>query len=195
MTKSLGPLLAAVVIVAVACLGIVGGADARRIEMELGVGGFLAGDSEVNNVGDKGREIENSGLALGFGVAIELNGSFDLEMSISTLGARDGRRMDGDDLNPDLDSFRSVDIAGAGLRWYPFAKAGKPGAGFIAFGGARVSGLDEGKTINAIYLTPGVRIQAGEKSALLLKMPLIIPAEGTSHTLVIPTLSWVFQFN
>lgn len=173
--KRLSALSAALLILL--SVGVAGDGWAGRVDGELGVGALLGFESGTKRPTDPG-------LSYGIGVAAELSERIDLEIGFTKTEARD--RSD--------DSLRNIETINAGLRWYPWATPGAPGAFYLAFGGARVSGLELGETRNAFYIGPGLRFQAGEKSGFGLRVPMFINANSDSNGRVMPQLTWFTQF-
>ena len=153
-------------------------AMARRADAEFGVG-IIVGLEATSN------QPINEGIAYGAGLAFELNEDLDLEFAFTRARGRD----------PGDDSLRNAYFTNLGLRWYPFAKHGVQARFFLGFGGARVTGLEASTTVNAWYLAPGVRIQAGEKSGLIVRIPMVFAAEGDTNSVVLPGLSWFIEFD
>lgn len=158
-------------------LGVAGDGWAGRVDGELGIGLLMGFESGSNRPTDPG-------LSYGLGVAAELSEQMDFEIGFTKTEARD--RSDG--------SLRNIETINAGLRWYPWAVPGAPAAFYMAFGGARISGLEAGETRNAYYLGPGLRIQAGEKSGFGLRVPMFINANSDSNGRVVAMLNWFTQF-
>jgi len=152
---------------------------ARRVDFEAGAGVMVSLKTQTN------RPIDN-GLAYGGQLVVNLKEKVDLELGFL--------RAEGDDPD-DNENQRDVDMVNLGLRLYPWAAPGVPGAFFIAVGGGRVTGLRVGETNYSMYIGPGLRIQAGEKSGFSLRLPVVVNAEGRTDPFIMPTLSWFLQFD
>ena len=151
-------------------------AQARNFDIGFG-GGGLFGIEENLPVKDN--------YYAGIFSAIRLRDQLDAE-----LGAARSEGLDTAD-----GSFREIYHATAGLRYYPMTAPDRATRFYVAFGGSVFFDLkrDDDSTLG-VYLGPGVRLKAGEHSGLDFRAPLVFSGEGATNTVILPTLSWFYEF-
>ncbi|RMF21320.1 MAG: hypothetical protein D6760_09780 [Deltaproteobacteria bacterium] len=151
-------------------------AHARNFDIGLG-GGGLFGIEENLPVKDN--------YYAGIFSAIRLRDQFDAELSAARSEGID--TADG--------SFREIYHATAGFRFYPMTAPDRATRFYVAFGASVFFDLkrNDDSTLGA-YLGPGFRLKAGEHSGIDLRAPLVFSGEGATNTVILPTVSWFYEF-
>ncbi len=173
------PSLGAFLVAGGLALGLLGwGAQAEARRLDVGIGaGALIGVEENLPVRDN--------YYAGVFAAMPLADKVDLELA--------GARSDGRDTADG--SFREIYHVTAGIRLYPKTTPDSAARVYLAVGGSAFFDLkrDDDTTLG-VYLGPGVRLRAGKQSGLDVRAPLVLSGEGATNPVLLPTLSWFYQF-
>ncbi len=150
--------------------------EARRFDVGFGGGALFTVE--------EGLPLEDNYYA-GLFSAVRLGDNLDLELGVARSEGRD--TMDG--------SFRSIYHVTSGLRLYPKTKPDRTVRFYLSAGGSLFFDLkrDDDATFG-LYLGPGLRMKAGEHSGLDFRAPLVFSAEGDTNSVLLPTLSWFYEF-
>lgn len=155
----------------------------RRIDIEIGAS-FILGIEHDTTIDD------TWGVELA--TAIELNRKLDFEAMVGW-----GPGEDPDKTGPNAGGEENYDLynAGGGFRWYPMTE---PGAGIRPYLNIGVRYFNELKGDDTspagVYLGPGIRMELGESSGVVVKAPLWFSISGQTDTLMLPTISWFYSF-
>jgi len=151
----------------------------RRVDLEIGAS-FILGIEHDTTIDDTwGVEVAS---------AIELNRRLDLEI-MAGWGPGEDPDQSGTENNVDLYN------AGGGFRWYPTTEPGDGIRPYLNIGVRYFNELKGEDTSPAgVYLGPGLRMELGESSGVVVKLPLWFSIRGQTDTLMMPTLSWFYSF-
>ena len=152
----------------------------RGVDLEIGTG-FVLGIESDTTIDDT--------FHIAIAGAFALNDSVDLEFGVQWAPAEDPDQLGTED-NADLYNL------GAGFRWYPNSTPEDRVRFYLNTGLSVFFNLKgEGSQPLGAYFGPGFRMQLGESSGVLLKLPVWVSINGQTNTLLMPTLSWFYSFN
>ena len=146
-------------------------AYARRVDLEVGVGGILP--IEDNAPIDAGPNYVLS-------TAIELSKSIDLELGGAMGRVRNSSTKDLEDIYQVTGGFR-------------INASGEPGDTtrfFISLGGGYFDNFPPDDDGAMLYIAPGFRVQVGEQTGVVLRLSVMRRASGPDTTLLLPSLQW-----
>lgn len=151
----------------------------RHFDLEIGTG-FVLGIEDDTTIDDTWH-IEIKG-------AYPMNDSIDLEFGASWAPGEDPDSS-GTENNTDLYQY------GAGFRWYTSSTPEDRIRFYLNVGLSVYANLkgEDSDPLGA-YFGPGLRMQLGESSGMLFKLPLWVSINGQTNTLLSPTLTWFYSF-
>jgi hypothetical protein len=156
----------------------------RHVDVEAGIGVHFA----LENDGPVDDDVY-APLGLAIPVTDHVDGEFQ---AAYWSGSQNPRRLaPGDDPQSSLDGWHF----NAGFRYYPGSKPDSTARFYLAAGTSLLLDWNEKDDWTvAANLGPGVRMRAGDRSGLLLRVPVLLMMEGDINPVMIPSLSYFFQF-
>ena len=199
----------------------IGSALAALLITTFCAAGAVADDKPTDHLG-KRLDIELGGLAMinlgsenpiDTGYWLQFGGAYHLtdDLAVEAHGGwGQGEAIYRTSPTSRFETDQTIWSGSAGLRWYLLGKRGGPARFYTSVGGGVLFGyLDdspafdptnpgafdfEQKTTGYLYFTPGVRLQAGNRSGLFIRMPFNITVEDIDQSFIAPQIGAFVSF-
>jgi hypothetical protein len=156
----------------------------RHLDVEAGVGVHFALENDV--------PVDDDVYAV-IGLAAPISDHFDAEFQGAYFSGSQNERLRDPLTDPEEDESIDGGHFNTGVRWYPQG----PDASarfYLAAGASVLFDYREDNETLAANVGPGLRLRAGDRSGMLLRVPVMIMLEEEADPIMVPTFNLFYQF-
>jgi hypothetical protein len=157
----------------------------RHVDIEAGVGVHFALENDV--------PIDDDVYAV-LGLAAPITDHFDAELQAAYFSGSENERLRDPLTDPEEDDSLDGWHLNAGFRWYPVSSPDSAARFYLAAGTSVLFDYRQGDETLAANVGPGLRLRAGDRSGMLIRIPVLIMLESEADPIMVPTFNLFYQF-